>query len=154
MSSASRAPAPTAGRLAKTDRIDAAMLARMGAVLELDAQPPRTESVNGLKDLMTARRALIKDRTAALARQKVLASRLLERQATARLRQIEGHIQEIDAAIADAVARDPMMTRRLAILISIPGIAEATAFAMLICPASALMGQFWVIERRRVSGSS
>jgi transposase len=31
-----------------------------------------------------------------------------------------------------AVARDPMMTRRLAILISIPGIAEATAFAMLI----------------------
>jgi len=124
--------AEATGRLARTDRIDAAMLARMGAVLELEAQPPRTESLNCLKDLMTARRALIKDRTAALARQKVLASRLLKRQAMARLRQIEGHIQEIDAAIADAVARDPMMTRRLAILISIPGIAEATAFAMLI----------------------
>ena len=124
--------AEATGRLAKTDRIDAAMLARMGAVLELEAQQPRTESLNCLKDLMAARRALIKDRTAALARQKVLASRLLERQATARLRQIEGHIQEIDAAIADAVARDPTQSQRLAILISIPGVAEATAFAMLI----------------------
>ena len=78
--------AEATGRLAKTDRVDAAMLARMGAVLELDAQPPKTEILQALKDLMTARRALIKDRTAALARQKVLASSLLKRQAAARLR--------------------------------------------------------------------
>ena len=124
--------AEATGRLAKTDRVDAAMLARMGAVLDLDAQPPRTEILQSLKDLMTARRALIKDRTAALARQKVLASSLLKRQAAARLRQIEGHIQEIDAAIAHTVGRDAALSQKLAILISIPGIAEATAFAMLI----------------------
>jgi len=124
--------AEATGRLAKTDRVDAAMLARMGAVLELDAQPARTEILQGLKDLMTARRALIKDRTAALARQKVLASSLLKRQAAARLRQIEGHLQELDAAIAHAVGRDALLSQKLAILITIPGIAEATAFAMLI----------------------
>ena len=124
--------AEATGRLAKTDRVDAAMLARMGAVLELDAQPPKTEILQGLKDLMTARRALIKDRTAALTRQKVLVSSLLKRQAAARLRQIEGHLQELDAAIAHAVGRDALLPQKLAILISIPGIAEATAFAMLI----------------------
>lgn len=124
--------AEATGRLAKTDRVDAAMLAKMGAVLELDAQPPKTEILQGLKDLMTARRALIKDRIAALARQKVLASSLLKRQAAARLRQIEGHLQELDAAIAHAVGRDALLSQKLAILISIPGIAEATAFAMLI----------------------
>jgi transposase len=120
------------GRLAKTDRIDAAMLARMGAVLELEAQTPKIEIMQGLKDLMTARRALIKDRTAALVRQKTLTSRLLKRQVAARLRQIEDHIQEIDTAVAETVRRDPTLSQKLAILISIPGIAEATAFAMLI----------------------
>jgi transposase len=124
--------AEATGRLAKTDRVDAAMLARMGAVLELDARTSRTEILQSLKDLMTARRALIKDRTAALARQKVLASSLLKRQVAARLRQIEGHVQEIDAAIADRIAQDPLLSQKLAVLISIPGIAEVTAFAMLI----------------------
>lgn len=38
-------------RLAKTDRIDAAMLARMGAVLELEAQTPKVETMQCLKDL-------------------------------------------------------------------------------------------------------
>jgi transposase len=120
------------GRLAKTDRIDAAMLARMGAVLELEAQTPKIEIMQGLKDLMTARRALIKDRTAALVRQKTLTSRLLKRQVAARLRQIEGHLQQIDTSVAETVERDPTLSQKLAILISIPGIAEATAFAMLI----------------------
>jgi transposase len=124
--------AEATGRLAKTDRVDAAMLARMGAVLDLEARTSRTESLQSLKDLMTARRALIKDRTAALSRQKVLASRLLQRQAAARLRQIEVHLREIDQAIAEAVGRDVVLSQKLAILVSIPGIAEATAFAMLI----------------------
>lgn len=34
--------------------------------------------------------------------------------------------------VADAVSNDPMLSQKLAILISIPGIAETTAFAMLI----------------------
>lgn len=120
------------GRLAKTDRIDAAMLARMGALLELEAQTPKIETMQCLKDLMTARRALIKDRTAALVRQKTLTSRLLKRQVAARLRQIEDHLRQIDDAVAETVGRDPTLSRKLAILISILGIAEATAFAMLI----------------------
>ena len=35
-------------------------------------------------------------------------------------------------AVADAVSNDPMLSQKLAILISIPGFAETTAFAMLI----------------------
>jgi hypothetical protein len=36
--------AEATGRLAKTDRLDAAMLARMGAMLELQTRPPRSET--------------------------------------------------------------------------------------------------------------
>lgn len=53
--------AEATGRLAKTDRVDAVMLAKMGAVLELEAQKPTSENLHELKELMTARRAPIKD---------------------------------------------------------------------------------------------
>ena len=56
------------GTLAKTDRVDAAMLARMGSLLELKADKPKSEMLHNLKAMTTARQALIKDRTAARAR--------------------------------------------------------------------------------------
>jgi transposase len=64
--------AEATGRLAKTDRLDAAMLARMGALLELKTRPPRSEALLKLKELYLAREALEKDRTAAKNRGKVL----------------------------------------------------------------------------------
>ena len=56
------------GQLAKTDRVGAAMLAKMGALLELKADLPKSEALHDLKQLATARLALLKDRTAAKAR--------------------------------------------------------------------------------------
>lgn len=50
------------GRLAKTDSVDARMLARMGVVLELTPQDVEGEDVHDLRELLTARRALVKDR--------------------------------------------------------------------------------------------
>ena len=61
-------------RLAQTDRLDAAMLARMGAMLELKTRPPQSEA-----QLHLARAALVKNRTAAKNRGKVLAAPLLKR---------------------------------------------------------------------------
>src|ERR1700732_4884721 len=41
-------------------------------------------------------------------------------------------IRQVDAAIAEKVTQDETLSNKLAILISIPGIAETTAFSMLI----------------------
>jgi transposase len=57
--------AEAVGTLAKTDRMDAAMLARMGALLELQTRPPRTQTLLELKELHLARQALVKDHAAA-----------------------------------------------------------------------------------------
>ena len=59
------------GRLAKTDRIDAALLARMAVVLDLEARPARSEIHHDLRELSVARQALIKDRIAARNREQV-----------------------------------------------------------------------------------
>jgi transposase len=51
--------------LAKTDRVDAEMLARMARQLDLKPTPALSPAVETLKELRLARRALGKDRTAA-----------------------------------------------------------------------------------------
>ena len=78
--------AEATGKLAKTDRLDAAILARMGALLELEARPARSEALIELKELYVAREALVKDRTAAKNRaEKLSRSRCWKRQNAQRL---------------------------------------------------------------------
>jgi transposase len=120
------------GKLAKTDRLDAAMLARMGAMLELKTRPPQSEALLELKELHLAREALVKDRTAAKNRGKVLAAPLLKRHNAQRLEQIKRQITAIEAAILQQVQADPNLAQRFAILTSIPGVSAITAFALLI----------------------
>jgi transposase len=112
------------GRLAKTDRVDAALLAKMGALLELRADQPKSETLHDLKQLATARLALIKDRTATT---HVLPSQQIKR----RLKQIERDLSQVTEAIDAIVAADKDLAARAEILTSIPGIAKVTACAIL-----------------------
>jgi transposase len=124
--------AQATGKLAKTDRIDAANLARMGAVLELEILKPKPENLNELKELYVAREALVKDRTAAKNRQKQITLPLLKRQNVQRLAQIERQIEAIEAGIEARLKADPALARKLEILTSVPGLSKITAFALLI----------------------
>ena len=124
--------AEATGKLAKTDRQDAAMLARMGALLQLPTRPPRSEIVLELKELHVAREALVKDRTAAKNRGQVLILSLLKRQNVQRLDQIERQIAAVEAAMRDVVNSDAELSARFDILTSIPGVSAITAFALLV----------------------
>ncbi|MGE6781489.1 IS110 family transposase [Ensifer adhaerens] len=120
------------GKLAKTDRLDAAMLARMGALLELEARPARSPILDDLKDLHTAREALVKNRTAARNRAKNLTLPVLKRHNAEQLRQIERQMAAIEREILELITADPDLARRFDILVSIPGVSAITAFALLI----------------------
>jgi len=120
--------AEATGKLAKTDRLDAAMLARMGALLELEARPARSNALLELKELHSAREALVKDRTAAKNRAKTLTLSLLRKHNAQRLDQIERQIQAIETAILAAIEADADLASRFAILTSIPGVSAVTAF--------------------------
>jgi transposase len=124
--------AEATGNLAKTDALDAAMLTRMGAVLSLEARPVPSAIINDLRDLRTARNALIKDQVAAQTRAKAITLPLLKRQNAARLKQIEAQREAIDAEINALIQGDPDLAQRFAILCSIPGIAEVSAAMLLI----------------------
>jgi transposase len=123
--------AEATGRLAKTDRVDAAMLARLGALLKPDPREPKSQVLDELTELVAARRALVKDRTACRNRAKIVTIPLLKSQAAQRLRQIEAQIAALDRLCRERVASDQILSQRLSILTSIPGLGEATAIALL-----------------------
>ena len=124
--------AEATGKLAKTDRCDAAMLARMGAVLAIEPRPARGAALAELRELHGARQALAKDRVAAKNRGKALTLTMLKRQNALRLEQIERQIGAIEADIKARIEADPELAQSFAILTSIPGVSRVTAFALMI----------------------
>ena len=124
--------AEATGRRVKTDPVDAAMLARFGATLQPDIPPARDPAVDSLAELLAARRALVKDRTAALNRGKNLTLPLLKRQNQQQLKQIEAQIKAIDREQAVLVAKQQRLKARFDILLSIPGLGAVSVLAMLI----------------------
>ena len=119
------------GQEAKTDAVDARVLAAMGAAIPLRNVTPRSATGRDLDELQTARDALVRDRTAALNRGHHARYPLLKRQFELRLAQMERQIKALDAEIGKLIAADEALSRRAEVLTSIPGIARVTAAGLL-----------------------
>ena len=78
----------------------------MGAALQLTPKPINAENMFDLRELLSARRALIKDRTAAKARNATAMHPLVKQQLAKRLRQIECDITKIDGAMLQSSQQD------------------------------------------------
>jgi transposase len=92
-------PAPVGARgeplRHKADALDMAMLARFTALLEPPSRPVVSAALDEMKKLRVARRALVKDRVAALNRDDLRrAALLLRRRAAERLTQVERQIAQ------------------------------------------------------------
>ncbi len=124
--------AQASGKLAKTDKADAAMLAEMGMALAPRLLIVPSQVLDNVREVYGAREALIKDRTALRNRLEGARLPLIKKQINQRLKQIEKHIEALDDDIHDRCRQDPHIKHRLDILTSIPGIGPITAWAMLI----------------------
>jgi transposase len=124
--------AEATGRRVKTDPIDAAMLARFGAVMRPEIPPAKDETIDMLAELLAARRGLVKDRTAASNRGKSLTLTMLKRQCQQHRKQIDSQIEAIDREWMSVLVANPTLKTRLDILLSIPGVGAATAIALLV----------------------
>lgn len=123
--------AQATGTLAKTDRIDAGILARMAATLQPDVRPGKSPELAQLAELMNARDGLVRDRTALKNREKNLALPLLKRQVKARLEQIARHIEAIDKQAQALINADAALLRKREIIVSIKGLGPITAAQLI-----------------------
>lgn len=138
--------AQATGTLAKTDRIDAMLLARMAATLQPPVRPAKNGQQMQLAELINARDGLMRDRTALKNRAKNLTIAILKRQAKQRLDQIERHVEALDAEIARIVADDAKLARRHAIITSIDGLGTLTANQLI-----ATMPELGTLENKQAA---
>ena len=122
--------AEATGRLAKTDPVDAAMLADMAAAMDLRRAVAQTAALAGLRELVLARGQLVKNRTAAQNRLGEADHRLVRAQLRRRLAQAGRQVEAVDAAIGEALAA-ANLARKAEVLCSIPGISQATAACLI-----------------------
>ncbi len=119
------------GKLAKTDRVDAAMLARFGRLEGLEATPPKTANLRQLKDLVLIRRRFVDERADLGKLASELESKAGLRQVRLQLRSLDTRVEALDGAILAAIDADEELKRRAEVLQSIPGIGPATAASLV-----------------------
>ena len=120
------------GHLAKTDRVDALMLARLGTALgDLEPVAPQEAFLTRLEDLLVARAKHVDART--MLRQ-VAGEVAGQGEAITRttIADLDDQIARLEAEIEAAIASDPEQSLRYRILTSIPGVGPVTA-AALVC---------------------
>jgi len=124
--------AEAVGQLAKTDRLDARVLALMGQALEPSAIAPAPEAIEALQELARARSAAKANQTALSNQRGASQTAFLKAELGRRLKTLAGHIERLDAEIERRLGADPALKRRYDILITIPGVGPVAALALVI----------------------
>lgn len=131
----SRKFADALGQLAKTDKIDARVLALLGASLNPNARPPAPKQVSELQEIVLARQAALADAVAVENSLKATESRFLVRERSRWLKSLRERIKRLERAITQLIQADPEMARRFEVLTSIPGFGPVVAATLIACLA-------------------
>ena len=110
------------GRRAKTDRLDAGLIARFALTMSETLRPLPTPAQTRLKALSQRRRQLVEMIAMEKVRLKQAEEPMLRDSHRAAIADLAAGLARIEAALAQALDADPAMKATLAILTSIPGI--------------------------------
>lgn len=126
-----RAYARALGRLAKTDALDAEVLARAGAAIGEPRRPPDGNALR-LKELYVARRGFIEHRAMLKGQMSGAPCPELRRLLRQQVRLLSRQIDELADLIAERIEAEPHLARRGSILRSVPGIGPEGMLALLV----------------------
>ena len=125
--------AESLGFVAKSDRIDAKALAAFGRALgDLPASEPKPEQLAALDDRMVMREKIIDIRTICRQLGAELGDGEASAGAEAMVAAANAQVAELDRSVEKLIKRDPELSARRDLLLSIPGIGPVAA-AALIC---------------------
>ena len=141
----SRRFAEAIGQLAKNDRVDATMLARFGLLEGLESTPPLEHNLQLLSDLLALRRKLVEQ----LAALRKLCAELDPEAAAGSAAAVQGMqaaIATCDRDMQSCIAADAALSRRAAVIQSIPGFGPVNAACL--CADMPELGQ---LDRRQAA---
>jgi len=119
------------GILAKTDRLDAEVIARFGQQAKPRPTEKMPEKQDELQQLVVRRRQLIDLRTAENNRLPLARSKSVIKSIRSMVEQLQKKIRQIEKEIADLVESDDQLQCQATLMKSVPGVGAVTAAALL-----------------------
>ena len=118
------------GRLAKTDRIDAEVIAHFGQAAEVEAQPMPTEDAVELEALGARRRQVVQMRAAEQMRRRQ-ALPVVQARIDRVLGMLDKELKDIDDDLTSRLRESPMWREREELLRSVPGVGPTLTFTLV-----------------------
>ena len=118
------------GRLAKTDRIDAEVIAHFGQTAEVEAKPMPSPDALELEALVTRRRQLVRMRSAEQVRRRQ-ALPVVQQRIDRVLALLEQELKEIDDDLSRRLRESPLWREREELLRSVPGVGPTLTFTLV-----------------------
>lgn len=141
-----RAFAQALGRRAKTDPIDAGVIAHFVAATKPKIRPLPDAETRLLADLVARRRQIVQMMVAERQRQKRLAEKRLQRSIARLLAALQKELSSLETDIDDAVRGSPAWRDKEDLLASVPGIGKTIARTLL-----AELPELGRLDRRRIA---
>jgi transposase len=113
--------------VAKTDRIDARLIAEYGATIHPAASVPLTEAQQTMRELTSRRDQLIAAIAAEKKRLRRVSQEAVRASLEAQITFLKQEVQRIEFAIEEAILKDEATRATAAMLQSIPGVGKLTA---------------------------
>jgi transposase len=134
------------GQLAKTDAIDARVLAQFGAVIGARRSEKPSEKQLLLDELVGRRRQLVDMCTAERQRHAQAFDKGLRKLIARSLKVLEGQLALVERQVAESIERDDDWRGRLELLETVPGVGAATAATLI-----AELPELGTLNRRQIA---
>lgn len=126
-----RSFAKALGQHAKTDSVDAAVIAHFAEAVKLEARPLPDEATRLLADLVTRRRQIIEMIVAERQREKRMSTPRLRKSVIRLIKALEKELASLDADIDDVVRGTPAWREKEDLLASVPGVGPTIARTLI-----------------------
>ena len=133
------------GVLAKTDAVDAQILARFAEAIKPEARPLKSSDLMALDSVLTRRRQLVEMITAESNRH-AQASGKIAKQIAQHIIWLRKRLSEADEDLDDAIAQSPLWQAKSDLITSVPGVGKVTATSLL-----AELPELGQLARREIS---
>lgn len=118
-------------KLAKTDKIDAHVLAHFAAAIKPEPRPLSDDQTQELEAVLTRRRQVIEMLTAEKNRLH-LARQPVQEAIQAHIAYLEKELQQIDSALQDRIEESPIQREKSRLLQSVPGVGPNVSATLII----------------------
>ena len=115
------------GILAKTDAIDARVLARFGELIQPEIRPIPAENARHLQELLTRRSQLVQMKTAESNRLATVSAKPVRKSIEKVISLLERQIADLDRELDERIKACPAWKEKEDLLLSVPGVGPQTA---------------------------